>query len=90
MSAQGHRCSLAVARGDEEDDAELVRDSPEHDWWRGGGTMEAESGGGSSSARGWRSARENSRMRGKVAGCSRGGASYFVGAGGHRGGGNGW
>jgi hypothetical protein len=43
--------------------------------------MEAESGGGSSSARGWRSARENSRMRGKGAGCSRGGAHYFVGAG---------
>jgi hypothetical protein len=68
--ARGHRCSPAVVVEDEEDKAEPARGSLEHEWWQRCGTMEAESGGGSSSLREWRRVRENSGVRGKGVGCS--------------------
>jgi uncharacterized protein YndB with AHSA1/START domain len=46
---QGHRCSLAIARKDEGDEAKPMVGSPEHErWWRAG-TMVEEDGGGRSS-----------------------------------------
>jgi hypothetical protein len=83
--ARGHQYSPAVAGEDEEDEVEPVRDLPEHEWQWGCSAMEEESGGGSSSAQEWRRARENSGVRRKCEGCSRGGACHFIGARGRRG-----
>jgi hypothetical protein len=80
VGAWGHRCSPTVAREDEEDEAKPVRDSPKHERWRGGGATEAKSNGGLGSVREWRKTRENSGVRGKGAGCSRGGGRPFIGA----------
>jgi hypothetical protein len=63
-----------VAGEDEEDKAELVRDSLEHEQRCGGGEVEAESGSGSGSAREWTRVRENLGVRGKGVWCSMGGS----------------
>jgi hypothetical protein len=47
--AQGHRCSPAVAREGEEDEAEPEAGSLEHERRRRGSTMAVEDSGGSSS-----------------------------------------
>jgi hypothetical protein len=56
--AQGRWCSLIVAGEGEEDEAELEAGSPEHKQWRRGDAMAVEDGGGSSSVRERRRARE--------------------------------
>jgi hypothetical protein len=47
--ARSRQCSPVVAGKDEEDEVEPVRGSWEHERWQGGGAMQVESGGGSSS-----------------------------------------
>jgi hypothetical protein len=75
---------------EEEDEVEPVRGSLEHERRWGRDATEVESYGGLSSVQERRRLRENSRVRGKGAGCSMGGARPFIGAGGGRGGGMGW
>jgi hypothetical protein len=50
MGARARRCSPVTEEEDEPDEAVPGRYSPEHGWWRRGGTTEARNGGGLSSS----------------------------------------
>jgi hypothetical protein len=83
--AQDHRCLPAVAREGEEDEAKLVRGSPEHERRRKGGATAAAQARCESKEEHKRAGREGRRCSG-----GRGPLGVYIGAGEGREGGNVW